>query len=94
MISEISAPTGFPEKRCSSKLIVSLVNQNKYGPILILFLLMLYAPVNNFSVMLGRCSVFLGWTSTKQQIMDLAQGHNTVTLPGVNLKLATLQYPV
>ena len=34
-------------------------------------------PVNNFSVMLGQ--VFLGWTSTKQGQMCLAQGHNTVT---------------
>ena len=31
-----------------------------------LFGLILYIPVNNFSVMLGR--VFLGWTSTKQRI--------------------------
>ena len=35
-----------------------------------LFVLMLYVPV----VMSGR--VFLGWTSTKQQIKGFAQGHN------------------
>ena len=41
--------------------------------------LILYIPVNNFSVMPGQ--VFLGWTSTKQvlYIMCLAQGHNAVT---------------
>ena len=44
--------------------------------ILCLFDLILYFPVNNFSVMLGR--VFLGWTSTKQRLMCLAQGHNTL----------------
>ena len=42
-----------------------------------LFDLILYVPVNYFSVMSGR--VFLGWTSTKQGLMCLAQGHNTVT---------------
>ena len=41
-----------------------------------LFDLILYVPVNNFSFMLGR--VFLGWTSTKQGLMCLAQGHNTM----------------
>ena len=37
-----------------------------------------YVAVNNFSVMSRR--VFLGWTSTKQGLMCLAQGHNTVML--------------
>ena len=37
----------------------------------------LYAPVNIFSVMSGW--VFLGWTSTKQGLMCLAQEHNTET---------------
>ena len=41
-----------------------------------LFDLILYVPVNNPSVMSGR--VFLGWTSTKQGSMCLAQGHNAV----------------
>ena len=41
------------------------------------FDLILYIPVNNFSVMLGW--VFLGWTSTKQGLMCLPQKHNTVT---------------
>ena len=40
------------------------------------FGLILYSPVNNFSIMPGR--VFLGLTSTKQRIKCLAQGHNTV----------------
>ena len=43
-----------------------------------LFDLILYTTVNNLSVMSGW--VFLGWTSTKQGSMCLAQGHNTVTL--------------
>ena len=38
-----------------------------------LFDLILYVPVSNFSVMSGR--VFLGWNSTKQGFMCLAQGH-------------------
>ena len=42
-----------------------------------LFDLILYVPVNNFSVMSGR--VFLGLTSTKKGLMYLAQGHNAVT---------------
>ena len=45
-----------------------------------LIVLMLYIPVNYFSAMPGRFPVFLGWSSTKQQIKCLAQGHNTVTL--------------
>ena len=36
--------------------------------------LILYIPINNFSIMLGQ--VFLGRTSTKQGLMCLAQGHN------------------
>ena len=42
-----------------------------------LFDLILYMLVNNFSVMSG--SVFLGWTSTKQGLVCLAQGHNALT---------------
>ena len=41
-----------------------------------LFDLILYVPVNNLSVMSGWA--FLGWTSTKQGLMCLAQGHNAV----------------
>ena len=52
-----------------------------------LFGLILYVPVNNFSVMLGR--VFPGRTSTKQRIKCLAQGHNTARLPAVRLEPAT-----
>ena len=44
---------------------------------MVLFDLFLYVPVNNFSVMSGM--VFLGGTGTKQCLMCLAQGHNTVT---------------
>ena len=42
-----------------------------------LFDLILYITVNNFSAMPGW--VFLGLTSTKQEYMCLAQGHNTMT---------------
>ena len=52
-----------------------------------LFDLILYVPVNSFSVMSGR--FFLGRTSTKQGIMCLAQGHNAVT--PVRLEPATLR---
>ena len=55
---------------------------------LILFVLMLYIQVKNFSVMLERFPVFLGWTSKKQLKKYLAQGHDTVT--PVRVKLATL----
>ena len=41
------------------------------------FDLILYVPINNFSVMSGR--VFLGLTNIKQGFMCLAQGHNAVT---------------
>ena len=44
----------------------------------ILFDLILYILVNIFSLMLDW--VFLGWTSTKQGLMCLAQGHNVVGL--------------
>ena len=47
--------------------------------------LILYVPVNNFSVMSGQ--IFLGWTGTKQGLMCLAQGHNPVMT--VRLELAT-----
>ena len=50
-----------------------------------LFDLILNVPVNNFSVMSGW--VFLGWTSTKQGLMCLAQGHKAV--PSVRLEPAT-----
>ena len=53
-------------------------------------MLILYVPVqvNNYSVMSGLFSVFLGLTSTKQSIKCLAPGHNTVPL--VRLKPVTL----
>ena len=46
--------------------------------IICLFDLMLYLPINNFSVMSGW--IFLGGTNTKQWIKCLAQGHNAVTV--------------
>ena len=55
-----------------------------------LFVLILYVPVNNFLVMLGW--VFLGWTSTKQRIKCLDQGHNAVPLE--RLEPTTPQSPV
>ena len=57
-----------------------------------MFDFILYVPVNNSSVMSGR--VFLGGTSTKQRLLCLAQGHNTVTLSSnprpLGLKSSTL----
>ena len=50
-----------------------------------MFDLILYVPVNNFSVMSGV--IFLHLTSTKLGLMRRAQGHNTVTL--VSLEPAT-----
>ena len=44
--------------------------------IICLFDLILYVPVNSFSVMSGR--VVLGLTSAKQRIKCLAQGHYAV----------------
>ena len=35
-----------------------------------LFVLMLYSPINNLSVLLGQFPVFLGWTSTNQRIKN------------------------
>ena len=51
------------------------------------FVLILYIPVNNSSVMLGQ--VFLSWTSSKERIKCLAQGHNT--MPPVRLEPPTLR---
>ena len=51
---------------------------------MILFGFILYIPANIFSVMLGQ--VFLGWTSTKQGLISLAQGHNTCCRWGSNLQ--------
>ena len=56
----------------------------------LLFCLILYVPVNSFSVVSGW--VFLGWTSTKLGLMCLAQGHNAV-IP-VRLQPAALWFGV
>ena len=63
-----------------------------------LFGFILYVPVNSFSVMPGW--IFLGWTSTKQGIKCLAQGHSLVTpvklesaIPGSRVKLSTIEPP-
>ena len=58
-----------------------------------LLVLILYDSVNNISVMSGQ--VFLGWTSTKQGLMCLAQGHKQWRHGGSNpqplgLKSSTL----
>ena len=45
--------------------------------------------INNFSVMSRHFTESLGWTSTKQRIKCLAQGHNT--MPPLSLKLVTLR---
>ena len=61
---------------------------NTYIHTFCLFDLILYVPVNSFSVMSdGR--IFLGWTSTKQGLMSLAQGHNAMT--PVRLEPAALE---
>ena len=48
-----------------------------------LFVLMFNVPVNSFSVMSGRSHRFLGFNKYTTQLMCLAQGHNTVTLVGI-----------
>ena len=55
----------------------------KYGSSLqctrvLVFVLILYVPVNNFSVMSGW--TFLGWTSNKQRMECIAQGHSAVVV--------------
>ena len=52
--------------------------------------LILYVPVNMFSHLSGQ--VFLGWTSAKQRIKCLAQGHNIVPL--LRLKPANPRSPI
>ena len=55
----------------------------------VLFVLVLYIPVNNFSVMLEHFLVFLCCTiTTKHMIKCIAQEHNK--MPLVSLKLATV----
>ena len=49
--------------------------------LLCLFVLMLYIPVTNFSVMMRWFPEFLDWTSTKQRVMCLTQWHNEGSLP-------------
>ena len=51
-------------------------------------------PSQQFFSHVGMIIVFLGWTSAKQPINCLAQGHNTVTPPEINLKLSTLRSSV
>ena len=50
-------------------------------------MLVLYVPVNNFSVMAGHFSVFLGKTITKQGLKYLSQRHKVVptTSPEVEM---------
>ena len=62
----------------------------------VLFGLIIYCPVNNFLVMSGR--IFMGLPSTKQGLLCLAQGHNTVTpvrleppTPWSRVKLSTTE---
>ena len=61
-----------------------------------LFDLILYIPVNNFSVLWGRVS--LGWSRTKQGLQYIAQGHIAVmpvrielATPGSWVKLSTIE---
>ena len=63
-----------------------LFNKTEYGDnfqmitlsLVMFFILMLYVPVNNSSVMTEQVTVFLDWISTKQRIKCLAEGHDTV----------------
>ena len=48
-----------------------------------LFVLRFNVPVNNFSVMSGRSHRFLGFNQYSRESMYLPQGHNTVTLVGI-----------
>ena len=57
-------------------------NIGNYETSFVLFDLIIYIPFNNFSVKSGW--VFLGWTSTSQGLMCVAQGHNTMTLVRLN----------
>ena len=59
-----------------------------------LFDLILYIPVNNFSVICMSGQVFLSWTSTKQGLMCLAQGHNTVTLARLEISCHSTTEPL
>ena len=57
-------------------------NIGNYETSFVLFDLIIYIPFNNYSVKSGW--VFLGWTSTSQGLMCVAQGHNTMTLVRLN----------
>ena len=54
-----------------------VLNPNLWISIGFLFVLILYIPVNIFSVILWW--VFLGWTSTKQRIKSLAHGQHSAS---------------
>ena len=78
-------------KKCSKFLnIYSTVNNlsKVFSVCFCFFYLILYVSANKFSVMSGW--VFLVWTSTKQGLMCLAQGHNAVTQ--VRLEPATPRF--
>ena len=47
------------------------------------FILRFNVPVNNFAVMLGRSHRFLGFNKYSRELMCLAQGHNSMTLVGI-----------
>ena len=48
-----------------------------------LFVSRFNVPVNDFSVMSGRSQLFLGFNQYSRELMCIAQGHNTVTLVGI-----------
>ena len=74
--------------RVASKFANKKVNKLSVGvsietcPLVCLVGLILYVPVNDFSFMSGQ--VFLCWTSTKQGLMCLAQGHTQCCQWGLN----------
>ena len=65
-----------PGPNCLQGLIISRQQKSplarkEFSVNICLFVLILYIPINNFSVMLGL--VFLGWTSTKQRTKCLSE---------------------
>ena len=99
----ITFPVNLNTTSCLSILLhgfIPLPDPTSYDNIYIsLFALMLYIPVNNFSVMLIHFPEFLSKTSTMQRIKCLVQGHNT-EIPGdcgtvtFNLKINNTTEPV
>ena len=89
----VAVQIGFKVDFSQTPIWVLLSTQNTNLNCWIFCFLMLYIPVNYFSVMSGRFPAFLGLTSIMQQIKCLAQEHKIVTLSSMNLELATILSP-